>query len=234
VKSKNWGDDGITWSRHGSVGLVEVRGTYVDNLADPIAPPKNPATSRKLTWHVSHVYGRHTRDDFVENDACLDGKIDNTLVDGSYNFISARPGAGNTVNYKATHDVSSSLIRLQCAADTRTGSKDKDSCPTGQSTGRLFKWSSCGGSVNMRDSIIVVDARCNTGTGPMKFPPGKHKNVWLIYLGPEGKYPQPLPSGVTQVGGSKALPLWEAARTKWLQNHGCDLKGDHCTMTDAP
>ncbi len=34
----------------------------------------------------------------------------------------------------------------------------------------------------MRDSIIVVDARANTGTGPMGFPNGE--NVWLVY--PDG------------------------------------------------
>jgi hypothetical protein len=229
VKSKHDGD-GIKWGRD-KPGLVEIHGSYVDNIEDALGPPKSPETFRDCTWAIHNVYTRYTRDDFIENDACLDGKIHDCLVDGSYNFISARPGKSNLskmAKYSATHDVSNVLVHLACAPDSR-GDGGKDYCPKDESVGRLFKWSSCGGVVNMRDSILRVDAICGTGTKPMAFPPGKYENVWLIWTG-SGSYPAAVPaSGVTQVNDTK---LWDMARAKWMSRHGCDPKGDHCTMTD--
>jgi hypothetical protein len=222
--------DGIRWSRP-EPGLVHVIGAYIDNIEDPIGPPKSPETDRRSTWKVEHVYARYTRDDFVENDACLDGHVRDSLVDGAHVFISARPGRSNQAEmakYKATHTVTNSLIHLDCKPDPRTDTKG--SCPPGQSTMIPAKWSACGGILNMKDTIIRIDGRARMGTRPMAFPPGEYENVWLIYLGPENAYPGELPlSGITEV---RDLELWQMARDKWLQRHGCDAVGDHCTMLD--
>jgi hypothetical protein len=229
MKKKHDGD-GVSWSRP-EPGLVHVLGAYFDNIEDPLGPPKSPETNRESTWKVEHTYARYTRDDFVENDACLDGTIHDVLVDGTHVFISARPGQGNQsemAQYAATHTVSNALIRLDCKPDPRTDTQT--SCPAGQSTGMLFKWSDCGGVVNMRDSIIWVEGRPRKGATPMSFPPGIYENVWLIYTGPEDGYPGRLPSeGVTEVDD---LDLWHEARQRWLARHGCDPDGDHCAMVD--
>ena len=229
VKKQHDGD-GVRWSRP-EPGLVHVLGAYFDNIEDALGPPKSPDTTRESTWRVEHSYARYTRDDFVENDACLDGTIHDVLVDGSHVFISARPGRGNQAEmaqYAATHTVSNTLVRLDCQPDPRTDTQT--SCPVGQSTGMLFKWSDCGGVVNMRDSIILVEGRPRKGTSPMDFPPGHYENVWLIYTGPEDAYPGRLPAeGVTEVDD---LELWHEARRRWLERHGCDPNGDHCTMLD--
>lgn len=229
VKKQHDGD-GIRWSRP-EPGLVHVLGAYFDNIEDPIGPPKSPETTRESSWRVEHTYARYTRDDFVENDACLDGTIRNVLVDGAHVFISARPGRSNQpemARYDATHTVNNALIRLDCKPDQRVDTQT--SCPEGQSTGMLFKWSDCGGRVNMRDSIIWVEGRPRKGTTPMDFPPGDYENVWLIYTGPEGAYPGRLPAdGVTEVDDPE---LWEQARGRWLERHGCDPRGDHCAMLD--
>lgn len=228
VKADHDGD-GIRWSRP-DPGLVHVIGAYIDNIEDPIGPPKSPQTDRASRWKVEHVYARYSRDDFVENDACLDGEIDQTLVDGSHVFISARPGRSNQdemAQYAASHTVTNSLIRLDCKPDPRSG---RSSCPAGQSVMIPFKWSACGGTVDMRDTIIRIDARAFRGPSPMGFPPGNYKNVWLIYLGPEDAYPGELPdAGVTVV---RDRELWRLARAKWLQRHGCDEDGAHCAMLD--
>ena len=222
--------DGIRWSRP-EPGLVHVIGSYIDNVEDAIGPPKSPDADRAATWKVEHVYARYTRDDFIENDACLDGHVHDSLIDGTHVFISARPGRSNRpkmAKHEAMHTITNTLIWLDCKPDPRVGSRS--SCPKGQSTMIPFKWSECGGIVNMQDSIIRVDARAFRGSGPMSFPPGTYENVWLIYLGPEDEYPGGLPaSGVTQI---KDDELWRVARQKWLKRHGCDTTGDHCTMVD--
>lgn len=233
-RSLGWADvkkshdgDGIKWGNP-KPGLVTIHGAYIDNIEDPIGPPKSPATNRSSTWLIKNVYGRYSRDDFVENDACLDGKIEDTLVDGTHVFISARPGKSNQAKmakYSATHEVANTLVHMSCKPDPRDeGGGDK--CPKHTSVQGIFKWSACGGKVNMRDTIIRVDAQARKNN--MDWPPGTYKNVWLIYL--KGKYPGKLPaSGVTEV---LDLKLWEMARDKWMKRHGCDPKGDHCTAFD--
>lgn len=224
IKNRHDGD-GVRWLRPGP-GRVHIIGTYISNVSDAIGPPKSPNTDRRSSWRVEHVYARHVRDDFIENDACLDGEVHDTFVDSTHTFISARPGlrhGSQFDRYRARHTVTNSLIQLSCMTDRRAG--NRGSCPAGQSTGILFKTSACSGTLNMRDSIIRVDARSLNGATPMVFPPGNYSNVWLIYDGPKSQYPAPLPDGVTEVDD---IELWRWARAKWLDRHGCDRDGNDC------
>jgi hypothetical protein len=97
--------------------------------------------------------------------------------------------------------------------------------------GQIFKWSACGGPVVVRDTIIYVDPN---DTRKLYFPKGTYQNVHIIWPGPATKkFPADptLPGGVTL---SKDVKLWEMARKRWMDRHGCDYKGEHCTMTDKP
>ena len=122
-------------------------------------------------------------------------------------------------------------MHLGCQPDPRERS---DHCKqSGWSTYIPFKWSSCGGRTNIADSIFKIDGPA--GQGDIGFKPGTYENVHLVWGG-TGKFPGHVPAGVRvhQGGeGSDGEKLWNAARAKWLAQHGCDPAGDDCAMTDA-
>ena len=224
--NQKYDGDGIGWSH--PVGPMIIEGAWIDNVEDALGPPKSPETSRSASWIVRHVYARYIRDDFMENDACLNGEMYDTLVDGTHMFLSVRPGKNNTVKTGTTPviKIRDTMVRLDCKPDDRSDT----SCGPGASLGQLFKWTTACNPppvVDIADTIFRVDDISRNGAGPMAFPPGTYKNVTLIYLG-QGSYPGKLPaSGVTE---TKDVALWDAARARWLQRHGCDAKGESCTF----
>src|SRR5262245_33773809 len=112
VKTK-WDGNGVML--HGP-GISTVEGMYIDNVEDGISPIEDVTK-----WVVKDVYAKYIRDDFVENDHLQSGLITNTLVDGTFTFLSNRPGAdggGITCNGKSSDpnlavEVRSTLIWMQ-------------------------------------------------------------------------------------------------------------------------
>lgn len=212
--------DGIHWTR--PTGRVVIDGAWIDNVEDAIGPPKSPQTSREASWVVRHVYARYIRDDFIENDSCLNGEIYDTLVDGTYVFISARPGRGKHLRANPVTKIRRVLVHLRFLPDPRPARGPRQ---PGKSVGQLFKWSDCGGRLDMKDCILRVDGMFRRGPRPMSFPPGVYENVTLVWLG-EGDYPGALPPEGVMV--TKDVRVWEVARAKWLKRHGCDQHGNNC------
>jgi hypothetical protein len=217
VKSQ-WDGNGLLL--HGP-GVSTAEGMYIDNLHDGISPIEGVTK-----WVVKDVYAKYIRDDFVENDQLQPGLITNTLVDGTFTFLSNRPGAsggGITCNGQSSDpnlvvEVRNTLIWMQRQPYDGTGKdQSKDPIKDGRGGGIIFKWSNCGGRVEMSDSIILIESiPASSGKKGLIFPPGSYSNVTIVWRG-AGNYPVALPAGVKV---TKDLAVWTNARKAWLAAHG--------------
>jgi hypothetical protein len=210
----NWDGNGVTLR---GPGISTVEGMYIDNLEDAISPIEDVTK-----WVVKDVYAKYIRDDFVENDQLQPGLITNTLVDGTFTFLSNRPGAdgggfscdGQRSDPNLVVEVRKTLIWMQ-RQPWSGGSNDpiKD----GRGGGIIFKWSECGGRVIMSDSKILIESiPASSGPKGLIFPPGSYSNVIVVWRG-AGNYPVGLPAGVKV---TKDLAVWTNARKAWLAAHG--------------
>jgi hypothetical protein len=217
---ESYDGDAILFKRY--TGALTVEHVWLDNVMDGISPRSTDNTS---PWIVRGVYARNVRDDFIENDQCLPGIVDDVLVDGTFTFVSTRPGKRQPCPAANTTVVRRSLVRLQCQphADRATEAK-YPSCDAGTGHGQLWKWSTAAGPVAVTDSIFVVPTHSVNGPKAMGFPRGTYTNVALVWLG-LGPYPGELPAGVHVIHDESH---WHAARTHWLVRHGCDARGDRC------
>lgn len=198
-----------------SVGRVIGEGLWMDNVHDGFEAVRySTAAGMDYSWTLRHSYFRYVRDDVVENDACLPGEVLDVLVDNSFTFISSRPGRGNDLDNGAmvpvikVHD---SLIHV--------GSDDLG--------GRPWKWPGSSSSctpmpiLDVRNTVFRID-RAHSGT--MDWPEGTFQKVTVVWLG-GGDFPVPLPAGVSITDD---VQVWDAARSKWLERHGCDANGNFC------
>jgi hypothetical protein len=203
-------------------GISTVEGMYFDNVHDAISP-----IDGVTKWVVKDVYAKYTRDDFVENDQLQPGVIENTLVDGTFVFLSNRPGAaggGFSCNGRPSDpdlvvEVRNTLVWMQRQPYDGDMNRDPSQDPIndGRGGGAIFKWSNCGGRVVMSNSIILIESITATGgKAAMTFPPGKYTNVTVVWRG-AGDYPAALPRGVRM---TRDVTVWTKARQAWLTTHG--------------
>ncbi len=231
---------GLTWSQvkrgydFGGVHIgrirpgaeVVVEGARIVNVEDGLMMPRSPqANGMGITWALRHSWMEHIRDDAIENDACLDGTIEDVLIEEAHMGLAARPGRDTdpATLRKASWTVDGLLLHLSrkpVAPASRTGA-----CPARTGVAQLFKMSACFGSMRMRNSVLRVDALAQRPAA-MGFPPGSYENVTLVWLGP-GDYPVPLPAGVTL---TRDVAVWTEARASWLARHGCDDRTRTCRM----
>jgi hypothetical protein len=199
-----------------------VEGVRIVNVEDGLMLPREPEHNNTgITWTLRHAWMEYIRDDAIENDSCLDGKVQDVLIDETHMGFAARPGKGADAASmrKANWLIEDTLMHLSCKPDMRVGSSTlPGTCASGTTVAQIFKQSACSGTFTMRNTIIRVDAIARHGPAPMAWAPGYYQNVTLIWLGP-GDYPKPLPSGVRQ---TKDVSVWNEARTLWLERHGCD------------
>jgi hypothetical protein len=202
-------------------GRVTFENLWIDNVQDGLSiPTQNQPKS--VYWTARTIYARYIRDDFIENDTCMPGEINDVLVDGAFMFLSSRPGEESTVGtgLQPVIKIRNSLVRLQCLPNLSSD----NSCDGVTSTGHLFKQGSCSGTVDVENVIFRVDSHNSAGDSTMRFAPGRYSNVTLLWLG-KGDYPARVPSGVTV---SRDTTVWDRARASWLTRHGCSSDGNVC------
>lgn len=211
--------DGMLWKF--TRGAVTAERMWMDNVMDGLSFPG------RGSWTVRSVYARFVRDDFVENDMCRPGLIEDVLVDGAFMFLSQRPGARKRCASSETTIVRNALVRLECMAYAdRDDGQPTRSCGPGTAVGQLWKWGPNAGDVVVKDSIFLVPSLSVNGPRSMAFPRGTYSNVTLIWLG-RGNYPAPLPRGVTV---TNQAAIWTKARAAWLAAHGCTQDGNDCAF----
>jgi hypothetical protein len=201
-----------------SAGEMVVDGLFAENIEDVFSPRGGG------TWTIRNVFAKYVRDDFVENDGLLSGEIDDCLIDDCHVLVSNRPGKqaaakalAEKIDNPPVVKIRNTLARVPALPfDGDMKMSDQEHIVDGKSGGKLFKWSPAGGTVEATDCIFRVDLMSAQGPSSMAFPPGKYRNVTLLWLG-QGDYPAKVPDGITV---SRDPRVWETARAKWLEKHG--------------
>jgi hypothetical protein len=230
----------LTWdqmkSRHDGAGArvagedwYVVDGLRVSNVEDGIDPRGTDDRYPKDGdgFILRNLYFSYIRDDCVENDDIAGGVIVDSLFDGCNTGISERPTKGSPqFAYPApkaeTLRLKDVLLRLQAMP----GPRGHPASVRGH--GQLFKWSDIANRLVIEDSIFLVETVPNDGTSD--FPPGTTaRNVTVVWLGP-GTFPGRLPAGVEV---TRDREVWDRARARWLDRHGCSDVST-CTRITAP
>lgn len=205
-----WDGDGIV-VRH-CTGRAVVRNMVMENVEDGFGPQEHLDA-----WSLSGTYMRYIRDDAIENDDLISGQIDDCLIDGCFVFLSHRPDEERPST--VVTQIRNTLVHVQAQPHDGVENRPwRDRNITigddgiGRAPGMLFKWYGGGGSVVVENCVFLVDGVAFSGPGDMRFPPGKYRNVTLIWRG-QGNYPAPLPRGVKE---TRDISLWERAREAWI------------------
>ena len=206
-----------------------VDGLRVDNVEDGIDPRGTEDRYPKDGdgFILRNLYFQYIRDDCVENDDIAGGLVEDSLFDGCYTGISERPTSGNPqFDHPAPQGeelrLRGVLLRLAAQPGPRGRSADE------MGHGQLFKWSPVGNRLRIEDSVILVEQVPNRGRAD--FPPGTiAEDVTLVWLG-DGPFPGDVPSGVRVTTDSG---VWDRARARWLERHGC-TSFDRCTRLTDP
>jgi hypothetical protein len=198
----NQNNAGVRWTNDDMVA----DGVRVDNVEDGIRPEGNNFIIRQ-SWLT------YIRDDCVENDHLRSGIIEDSLFDGCYVGISARPSTGIiNAGYTGANEtliVRNSLLRLE-----RMPGPNKSTAATGH--GQWFKWDALAPSLELHDNIFMTE---EWGNSPRTMgPPAKLtkcSNNIMVWLG-SGPYPSPLPSCFKVVTDRK---VWDNAVAAWKAAH---------------
>jgi hypothetical protein len=222
--------DGLRFeARRGAT--ITVHGMRIDNVEDGVSPRLAADVPHAgAYWKVDGCYFKFIRDDVVENDSLMDGEISDCLVDGTFVFLSQRPGRQSTTRRaEAMTRIRACLVRLQRMPYQRDIGGDEPapgSIVDGQGHGMLFKFSGAAtGKVDVRDTIFLVDGMSVNGAKSMSFPTWEgctYENVTIVWRG-GGKYPGTLPASGVVV--TDDLGVWARARAKWIKEHPGALDG---------
>lgn len=192
---------GIAWSNPG----LTVDGLRVDNVTDGLRPYDGARD-----FFVRDVWLSYIRDDCIENDHVHGGLIEDSLFDGCYVGVAARPTSGIADEGYDGRDqvltITRSLIRLQRMPGPRTGSSSD------RGNGVLFKWDDLAPRVALHGNVFMVEDAAFDGSD-MSFPDRIEScsdNV-LVWLG-EGDYPEPLPACVQLTRDRR---VWDDAVADW-------------------
>lgn len=198
--------------RVGGVGWTVVDGARFDNVMNGFRPAGEGLV-------VRNAFLTHVRDDCVANDDLRALRIEDSLFDGCYTAVSARPERRSPLwdgpRVSTTMELERVLIRL---APMPGGHNVFD--PTVSTYGHLWKWSDVAGDTVIRDSVILVEGRgAWRHQEELAWPDNvRAENVTVVWTG-VGEYPGELPAhGVTVV---RDRAVWRAARDLWLSRHGC-------------
>ncbi len=189
-------------------GQVTIDGLRADNVEDGIRPVGGPFTIRQ-------VWLTYIRDDCVENDHVQGGLVEDSLLDGCYTGISARPspaiedsGADGRERVLMVRDT---LIRLQPMPGPR------DAAPGALGHGRFFKWDRLAPTLALIDNVLLAEQVGHNGPGTMGIPDRlvECRNNVMVWLGP-GPYPAPLPACFTVTRDRR---VWDDAVARWKLRH---------------
>jgi hypothetical protein len=218
------GGDGPAYRLAGS-GWTLLDGIRVDNMMDGVAPLSDGVVIR-------NAYFNYVRDDCISDDRLMRVTVEDSLFDGCYTAFSRRPDKGSPL-YDEPRDTSlleldRVLVRLQAMPGGHNQPASK------KTYNGFWKWSNVTGPALIRDSILLAeetDARRSGLDWPSNV---TAENVTLVWTG-EGPYPGVLPAQGVEV--TDDIAVWEEARSRWLERHGCrditDCDG-HRLMAPSP
>ena len=194
-----------------------VDGLRADNVEDGFDPRGGEGFELRNAW-MSYI-----RDDCIEDDERLAGKVVDSLFDGCYTFFSEQEAgtvAGESLVFENV------LARLAPLPAPR-GTED----PNVLGHGSFFKKFDDGGRHQpvIRNSVFFLDGDCYSGCDDWA-PGTTAQNVVIVWSGP-GQFPMSVLPGMTLTTDRS---VWDNAAAKWKTRHGCTTINQPCTKLHNP
>ena len=197
-------------------GLMTVKNVQIDNVEDGYSPNGSPES----TFLVEDCKFTRIHDDIIEDDHLHSGTIRNIYAEG-HSFLSHRPSKGKQGNLATVVNVEQVVVRL--LLQPHQGDHTPQDInhaggypyPDGLGSGTLFKWTIGGGTLNVSDSVFLIERPSTSSNQAMAFPPGTYRNVTIVWLG-AGEYPAAIPNGVVV---SRDRRIFDQAKAAWDAKH---------------
>lgn len=178
-------------------------GIRVHNYGDGVNIVDDAENFTFRAVHLSYI-----RDDCIENDRLQSGIVEDSLLDGCYTALSARPNPSDAESdgHDDVWTISDSLIRLQPMPTVYKGEAPGH--------GRFFKWDNDGRgpSIELHGNVFRADQAPNDGDlgVPESYLASCSDNV-MVWLG-DGEFPGVLPDCFT-ITTDKGV--WDEAVANW-------------------
>jgi hypothetical protein len=176
------------------------------------------------TCYVRNCWLQDIRDDAIENDQWHDLHVLDTLVDGTYTFLSTQRNDDDDSDSEQVITVEDSVIRLKPFPGGYLARS------TDHTHGSIYKSRPNSPGLVLRNVVIAAERfRDLAGSdGLDRILPTRqgsivdsYENVTLVWLG-EGPYPGNVPDGCTLTTDPA---VYEAAVADWKTRHGVDERG---------
>ncbi|QDU25754.1 hypothetical protein ETAA8_08250 [Anatilimnocola aggregata] len=215
-----------------ATGQQIIDGARIHNVQDGWRPRETPEFRPRAylntgSFVMRNCYVTGIRDDCIENDEFLPGKIEDCLFDGVFTFYSEQ---NETINGVRTLEVPTigpaespdvfvtrSLIRLDVTSGGEPG------------PGTLFKlhgYKSPNHRIVLTDCTFAASQEPRAGWKQLNFPKTTEfrGTNHLLWLGETGKFGGKVPDGITLVEGDAARAKWHDLRNRWLTTHGYETR----------
>lgn len=211
----------------GSATLLDAR---VHNVEDGFKPRETPYYGNTGTMVVRGAYMTKMRDDCIENDGFMPGRIEDCLFDGVFVFYSEQeqsrlPPPHITIGPDEDPTVYFSRVYV------RTDVTNAPGTILHYNAGHWFKlMPKNGGAVlhklRIDNSVFAISAvpKNKYGDPDWRRTAFPKSTVWsgenyILWLGP-GEYGGVVPAGVKFLEGKEARQKWEELRRSWAAAHG--------------
>ena len=219
---------------------MTVTGMHFFNVHDG---PRSGATD----WTVQHVWGEYVRDDCIENDHLLTGRVYDSLFDGCFTGISTRPSheaSGETDGKGQVVTLERVLLRLQPMPypykwQSKTGNIDENGNPYNSHGipyrhGKFFKYEEKNREINnhfvLKDSVFAAGFE-HIASDNLNIPPPHLidlcHGVTIAWLA-DSRFPGgeniaavqgKFPDCITVLEGQPAGAFWRQVVADWHQRH---------------
>jgi len=173
-----------------------------DNVFDLLKPRPGGPDAKFL---IDGAYGTYVRDDAVENDVEMSGTIRHSLFDGINSGVSIGQETGSA---HAVTRIIDSVFVFRAMPNERASD--------GLGHAAMFKQLGAGRVVMRRDTVCYTESPIDTDR-LRNWMPGTYEDV-TVALGPGfvGRYPRPVPHGVTI---TRDWSVCDAAIARWHKRH---------------
>ncbi len=207
---------------------VVVDGARIDRAWDAFRP-----RSGSHGFHIKNSWVSSVRDDCVENDSFVSGKISNTLFDGCFAGFSMRGSPGNSLSgANQLLEIEDVLIRIRAFHFIKVDGRDE-----GIASGHVFKIQGSAPGITMHNSIIayetpklgIADQNITTMMGKNSNKIKSCSNNKLLWM-----QDTPLPSAFKDLApcfkvytGATARTMWREARCQWIRDNSATKTRRH-------
>jgi hypothetical protein len=223
---------------NGSSPTFTIEHLRLHNTEDGIKPNEGPdywVATTASTFLIQHSYFTMVRDDCIENDNYLQGKVYDCLFDGVWTFMSEQTQGDkpDLEQLRSGEDqkmyIDKVFVRLAMSNpfDANATNPPEDANTNNNGPGKFFKWQPGFHRPHITNSVFAIGSQPKAGWSSLSFSDAQctyGSGNFLCWLG-SGTYGGEKPGGMTFLEGSNAQTKWREVRNSWLTRHGYATQG---------